>query len=218
MQYVRGNVGPELAENVGQSVASQSIRIFFGKLFAGIALAWIVGRGNSLSDAATQHFGNIESIVAVVFSCNEDASRSVCAALPDPTFSQGIIALILVKGGRQEANHPIVTIRLVHEAAPVVCPIGARVRAQLGVSVGTKGQSRSDAYEDEGRVVKAVLRSEYEGLPERWRGRNGTGTHGAKIRHDTENPLRLQLSRINVAFVDRLAWSIRQIRRSRSRR
>ena|SRR6516162_11909667 len=88
MQYVRGDVGPELAENVGQSVASQSIRIFFGELFAGIALAWIVGRGNSLSDAATQHLGNIESIVAVVFSCNEDASRSVCTALPEPTFSQ----------------------------------------------------------------------------------------------------------------------------------
>jgi len=136
----------------------------------------------------------------------------------NPPSPKCIIALILVKGGRQEANHPVVTIRLVHEAAPVVCPIGARVRAQLGVSVGTKGQSRSHAYEDEGRVVKAVLRCEYEGLPERWRGRNGTGTHGAKIRHDTENPLRLLLCRINVALVDRLAWSIRQIRRCRSRR
>src|SRR6516162_7166251 len=136
----------------------------------------------------------------------------------NPPSPKCIIALILVKGGRQEANHPVVTIRLVHEAAPVVCPIGARVRAQLGVSVGTKGQSRSHAYEDEGRVVKAVLRCEYEGLPERWRGRNGTGTHGAKIRHDTENPLRLLLCRINVALVDRLAWSIRQIRQCRSRR
>ena len=51
MQYVRSDVGPELAKNVGEGVPPQGISILGGQRSCGVVMARIIGEGNPLGDA-----------------------------------------------------------------------------------------------------------------------------------------------------------------------
>src|SRR5260370_30719500 len=100
MEHVRGDIGPELAKHVGESVAPQRVSVFLGQLFSGVAGARIVGGGDALSNGTARNLRNVERIISVIFARHENARSGVRAALPEPVLSQRIITLVLMKQGR----------------------------------------------------------------------------------------------------------------------
>src|SRR6185437_5078510 len=104
-----------------------------------------------------------------------------------------VIAFVLMKDGRHGEDDEIIAVCFVNETAPVIAPETGHAFAELRVRVLRLGYSRSESSKDEGRVIEAVLGSNFEGFQRSGRRGNCAGADGTVIRHDTQDALRLLL-------------------------
>src|SRR5271167_3241335 len=141
--------GQNSRKTLARASAPQGICVLDGELFAGVALARVISGRDALGDAAAQHLRNIEGIVPVIVTGDENARGSVGTALPEPTLAHGKVTLVLGKNGGQDKNHPVVAIRLIDKAAPGVRPVTADAFTEFWVGVCCLRHSRGDAHKDE---------------------------------------------------------------------
>jgi len=91
MQYVSGNIGPELTKHVPQGIASQGGCVSRSQPFACVPLVRIVAGSNAGCDGGTEGLGSIERVDAVVFVRNKSASRGIRSALPKASLAKGTV-------------------------------------------------------------------------------------------------------------------------------
>ena len=135
MQHVGGNVGPELAKDVGEGIAPDGVSVLDRQLFAGAVLTGIVAERDALSDGAAQQLRNIEAIVSVIIRGDKNPSGRVGATLPYPALAHGVVTLVLMKNRWQDKKHQVIAVGLIDKAAPVVLPEAAYAFAQLWMGI-----------------------------------------------------------------------------------
>jgi hypothetical protein len=96
-----------------------------------------------------------------------------------------------MEDGRQGEDHQIIPVGLIQETAPVISPVARHPFSQLLVRIIAFCQEGGNTHEDKGRVVKAVLGGNLEGLLRRGGRRNGSRTHRAIVGHYAEDPFGL---------------------------
>src|SRR5579872_935954 len=96
MEDMLVDVRPELANEIRQRVAAEGIRIFRSQRAQGPVMARIVRRRDALRHGAAQDLGSINRIVTVIVGRDQNARCGVDSALPETTFTHGIVALVLM--------------------------------------------------------------------------------------------------------------------------
>src|SRR5438309_1306651 len=148
VEHVSGNIGPELAEDVGERVPAKCVGVLLRESTGGSGAAGVIGQRYPLSHASTKNLRGIKGFVSVIIGRDDDAGRRVDTTLPDPALALGVVTLVLMKNTWQSKNHQIIAIGLVEVASPVVVPKAARAFSKLSVRIGCFRQERSNAHEN----------------------------------------------------------------------
>src|SRR6185312_6443139 len=148
VKYVSRDIGPKLAKYVGESIAGNGISILHREIAARLA-ARVVADRNSLCNPAAEYFGCVKAGVAVIIRRDHHPRCRVDGPLEHVPRTFGIVAFILMKDGGHDENDPVVAIRLVKKAAPVVSAVPREPIAQFLVRIRAFGQRRRNPDEKE---------------------------------------------------------------------
>jgi len=178
---------PEEVEAVDE-VAGEPALTYFGP---GAILRWVVEAADPCRSAGAYDLREIEHLVSVVCSADEDTGNGIPCAFAEAAVAKGVEAAILSKGDGAEAADHEVFIGGVGEGVPVVARVASGALMKLGVGVAVHGDAGLDASDEERGVVEAVLCGEGQLFFGRLGRQLGVSRDGAEVGHDAEDALGL---------------------------
>jgi L-cysteine desulfidase len=102
VQYVVGDVGPKLAEDIREGVTRNGVSVFLRERSKSAVCAGIIGGRDTLRNASAENLRGIEAVMPVVVGCDEDARGSIDTSLPKSALALSVVTLASVHSASAE--------------------------------------------------------------------------------------------------------------------
>ena len=98
----------------------------------------VVGGGDAAGGARADDFADVEGFVAGIVTGDDDAGESVAGALPEAAAAEGVIAIVLVGDGRNDAFDEEILDGLIGSGMPEVAAEGDTAGSKLGIGISAE--------------------------------------------------------------------------------
>jgi len=198
------DVGPELLKDAGNGIDPDIGTPFNADVSKASFTAWIVETRYAGGSTGSHDLAEVESVTPRVGARNRRATQGVGRALEHAAAAQGVVPVVFVGERGDDELHQEIGAGLVDCGVPEIAAISHRSLPKLRRRLSRHGGSGNHRRNEDGRVVKGVVKGCQKLLLHRHRRENFVCAYSVEIRQEAGDALGLRITSWDRVLLDRL--------------